>query len=251
MPSFDVQHLTDFDKMRYYWANMQTFAAHYSTRGNWPKLFTALIRVIFQINTHFTGVTNSPGSWVVGTKSWVVGRWWKVGCPPSSRLGFEGQSFLVSKIKWVKSWDNWNNTTPPVLHQKWNSETSNNDINNDEIYYPKVTSTSKITTQLHLRINTRALSGYLVWSLLIACVACVRKGRGRELGRETARGRKEEGNACKKAIVFAIPPTDWKKKITKITQLWMTSCQISLAAMYVFWSYFSHCFSFVFLKQEI
>ena len=54
MPSFDVQHLTDFEKMRYYCANMQTFAAHYSTRGNWPKLFTALIRVIFRINTHFT-----------------------------------------------------------------------------------------------------------------------------------------------------------------------------------------------------
>ena len=47
-------NFTDFDKMRYYCANMQTFAAHYSTRGIWPKLFTALIRVIFQINTHFT-----------------------------------------------------------------------------------------------------------------------------------------------------------------------------------------------------
>ena len=54
MPSFDVQHLTDFDKMRYYCANMQTFAPHYTTRGNWPKLFTALIRVIFQFNIHFT-----------------------------------------------------------------------------------------------------------------------------------------------------------------------------------------------------
>ena len=54
MPSFDVQHLTDFEKMRYYCANIQTFAAHYSTRGNWPKLFTALIRVTFRINTHFT-----------------------------------------------------------------------------------------------------------------------------------------------------------------------------------------------------
>ena len=31
----------------------------------------------------------------------------------------------------------------------------------------------------------------------------------------------------------------------------MKSCQISLAAMHVFYSYFSHCFSFVFLKQEI
>ena len=31
----------------------------------------------------------------------------------------------------------------------------------------------------------------------------------------------------------------------------MTSCQISLAARHVFWSYFSQCFSFVFQKQEI
>ena len=30
------------------------------------------------------------------------------------------------------------------------------DINNNEIYYPKVTSPLKITTQLHLRINARA-----------------------------------------------------------------------------------------------
>ena len=37
----------------------------------------------------------------------------------------------------------------------------------------------------------------------------------------------------------------------KITQLWMTSCQISLAAMRLFKSYFAYCFSFVFLKQEI
>ena len=32
------------------------------------------------------------------------------------------------------------NTTPPVLHQKYNSETSSHDTNNNEIYYPKVTS---------------------------------------------------------------------------------------------------------------
>ena len=50
----------------------------------------------------------------------------------------------------------------------------------------------------------------------LACVAGVRKGRGRELRREGkgirardhARGRREEGNACKEAIVFAIPPTN-------------------------------------------
>ena len=31
----------------------------------------------------------------------------------------------------------------------------------------------------------------------------------------------------------------------------MTSCQISLATMRLFKSYFAYCFSFVFLKQEI
>ena len=31
----------------------------------------------------------------------------------------------------------------------------------------------------------------------------------------------------------------------------MTSCQISLAAMHLFKSYFAYCFSFVFLKQEV
>ena len=55
-------------------------------------------------------------------------------------------------------------------------------------------------------------------STVIACVADVRKERGRELGRESTRerggrreeggGRREEGNACKEAIVFAIPPTN-------------------------------------------
>ena len=50
-----------------------------------------------------------------------------------------------------------NNTTPPVLHQKSNFETSSNDINNNEIYYPKVTSTSKITFfsfLLYVTLNT-------------------------------------------------------------------------------------------------
>ena len=43
----------------------------------------------------------------------------------------------------------------------------------------------------------------------LACVAGVQKGRGRELGRETTReGGGRKGNACKEAIVFAIPPTD-------------------------------------------
>ena len=43
----------------------------------------------------------------------------------------------------------------------------------------------------------------------LACVAGVRKGRGREFGRETTReGGGRGGNACKEAIVFAIPPTN-------------------------------------------
>ena len=63
--------------------------------------------------------------------------------------GFEGQPFLVSNIKYIKSCDNWEQYNALVLHQKSNSETSNNDINNNEINYPKVTSTSKITSQLH------------------------------------------------------------------------------------------------------
>ena len=39
-----------------------------------------------------------------------------------------------------------------TIHQKNNPYTSSND-NNNEIYYPKATSNSKITTQLHLRIE--------------------------------------------------------------------------------------------------
>ena len=57
-----------------------------------------------------------------------------------------------------------------------------------------------------------ALSVSVVTALTVrACVAGVRKGRGRELGRDTTRergGRREEGNACKEAIVFAIPSTN-------------------------------------------
>ena len=42
------------------------------------------------------------------------------------------------------------------------------------------------------------------------------KGKGIR-ARARARGKREEGNACKEAIVFAIPPTN--QKITKITKL--------------------------------
>ena len=93
----------------------------------------------------------------------------------------------------------------------------------------------------------------LVWFLeahQLACVAGVRKGKGRELGRETRReGGGRRGTPARKPLFS--PSRLLIKKVTKITQLWMTSCQISLAAMHVFWSYFLHCFSFVFLKQEI
>ena len=68
----------------------------------------------------------------------------------------------------------------------------------------------------------------------LACVAGVRKGRERELGRETTReegGRR--GTPARKPLFSRSRLRI--KKITKITQLWMTtSCQISLAAMQVF-----------------
>ena len=62
---------------------------------------------------------------------------------------------------------------------------------------------------------------------------------GREGGRETP-ARKPLFSPSRLLIMYA-----------KITQLWMTSCQISLAAMRLFKSYFVYCFPFVFLKQEI
>ena len=67
-----------------------------------------------------------------------------------------------------------------------------------------------------------------------------REGRARrEGGRETP-ARKPLFSPSRLLIMYA-----------KITQLWMTNCQISLAAMRLFTSYFACCFSFVFLKQEI
>ena len=61
----------------------------------------------------------------------------------------------------------------------------------------------------------------------------------REGGRETL-ARKPLFSPSRPLIMYA-----------KITQLWMTSCQINLAAIHLFKSYFAYCFSFVFLKQEI
>ena len=73
---------------------------------------------------------------------------------------------------------------------------------------------------------------------------CERSARGarrggREGGRETP-ARKPLFSPSRLLIMYA-----------KIMQLWMTSCQISLASMRLFKSYFAYCFSFVFLKQEI
>ena len=43
----------------------------------------------------------------------------------------------------------------------------------------------------------------------LACVAGVRKRRGKGISeRDHAQGRREEENACKKAIVFTIPPNN-------------------------------------------
>ena len=88
----------------------------------------------------------------------------------------------------------------------------------------------------------------------LACVAGVWKGR-RERG-FGARGKREgrarrEGGRETPARKPLFSPSRLLIMCAKITQLWMTSCQISLAAMRLFKSYFAYCFSFVFLKQEI
>ena len=44
------------------------------------------------------------------------------------------------------------------------------------------------------------------------------KGKGKGIrARDHARGRREEGNACKEAIVFAIPPTNLKNNKNNAT----------------------------------
>ena len=88
-------------------------------------------------------------------------------------------------------------------------------------------------------------------SCLHFCSLCGRRSKGKGKGegiraRDHVRGRR--GTPARKPLFLPSPLL--KKKVTKITQLWMTSCQIRLAAMHVFYSYFSHCFSFVFLKQS-
>ena len=78
------------------------------------------------------------------------------------------------------------------------------------------------------------------------------KGKGKGvLGVREVRGAREEGGRETPARKPLFSPSRLLIMYAKITQLWMTSCQISLAAMRLFKSYFAYCFSFVFLKQEI
>ena len=68
----------------------------------------------------------------------------------------------------------------------------------------------------------------------IACVAGVRNwGRGRQLGRKTTReGGGRRGTPAGKPLF--LPPRLLIKRTSTITQLSITSCQISLAGMHVF-----------------
>ena len=87
----------------------------------------------------------------------------------------------------------------------------------------------------------------------VACVADVWKGRERGFwarGKREGRARRKGGRETP-ARKPLFSPSRLLIMYAKITQLWMTSCQISLAAMRLFKSYFAYCFSFVFLKQEI
>ena len=101
------------------------------------------------------------------------------------------------------------------------------------------------------------LSCYIMGSKCVvenlACVAGVWKGRERGfLGARETQGAREEGEGRETpARKPLFSPSRLLIMYAKITQLWMTSCQISLAAMRLFKSYFAYCFSFVFLKQEI
>ena len=56
-----------------------------------------------------------------------------------------------------------------------------------------------------LNVMKAELSKHFEYQL--ACVAGVRKGKGKGIrARDHARGRREEGKACKETIVFAIRP---------------------------------------------
>ena len=78
------------------------------------------------------------------------------------------------------------------------------------------------------------------------------KGKGKGvLGVREVRGAREEGGRETPARKPLFSPSRLLIMYAKIMQLWMTCCQISLAAMRLFKSYLAYCFSFVFLKQEI
>ena len=92
------------------------------------------------------------------------------------------------------------------------------------------------------------------WGRGLACVAGVWKGRERGFW---ARGKREgrvrrEGRRETPARKPLFSPSRLLIMYAKITQLWMTSCQLSLAAMHFnILVIFRVLFSFVFLKQEI
>ena len=71
------------------------------------------------------------------------------------------------------------------------------------------------------------------------------KGKGKGvLGPRETRGRaRREGGRETPARKPLFSPSRLLIMSAKITQLWMTNCQISLAAMRLFTSYFAHCFS--------
>ena len=78
------------------------------------------------------------------------------------------------------------------------------------------------------------------------------KGKGVLGARDLREGReRREGGKKTAARKPLFSPSRLLIMSAKIMLLWMTSCQISLAAMCLFKSYFAYCFSFVFLKQEI
>ena len=103
-----------------------------------------------------------------------------------------------------------------------------------------------------VRRGASSAAGRHIFGLRLACVAGVWKGRERGfLGARETQGVCEEGGRETPARKPLFSPSRLLIMCAKITQLWMTSCQISLAAMRLFKSYFAYCFSFVFLKQEI
>ena len=86
------------------------------------------------------------------------------------------------------------------------------------------------------------------WSqafLAVASVADVWKGRGRELEHESTReggGRREEGNACKEAIVFATWPTNLKNNKNNAIVNDSNKSGRNVSILVVFLALFFFCF---------